>query len=219
MKREREEGDNVEKDSNPVVTESLKETTIALTFDTLPLEEKRRLIPKLLKSARLVHGVFEGSIEAKFKTWLCKGKKKFVTEEEADKVWQIWGHIKSIACHAEVSESEEYRFDYAIYTTCRDVHGNEEMCGQFDVATVRHWDYDDWVFDDQEALSKDDYFEWLLDHTIPDQVLLIDDEGDWCYQFPEVTCHHRTCKCNMEPILMKELHGWDINRICPSKGE
>src|SRR3990170_1519016 len=80
-------------------TTDLKLTSIKVTFDTLPLDKRRKLVTELFSSARM-SAVCTFPIPTdndRFGKWLCSGEKKSFTKEEADNLLLVWGFVKRYA--------------------------------------------------------------------------------------------------------------------------
>lgn len=203
--------------------EELKVATIKSTFDGLSLEAKRKLIFELLKSARIVHGLCIDPIEPKFKVWLCRGEKKFFTEEEAEKVWKIWTYVKMLACHSQVDSGDSWETPYNVISIFTTDHHDYHISCDFAIETFDHNNkngkrqkYPDEPDIEVKCLAKDAYFDWLLDNTIPEQVQLCQFDYGPNYNFPNLSCSGEFCDCNMEPVGMKKEHYWDIDLVCPN---
>lgn len=174
--------------------ESLKCLAIEQTFDTLSLDKKRKLAMKLLKSAKIIHCMEIDPVESKFKKWICSGEKKFFTEEEVDKVWLIWNLIKKISTYVWIDHN---RIDY--YWISWKERDNKEF-------HVENYTNEESF---ETTTNKDEYFDWILENTKPEQVHLIENhyESEPFYVFPELTCMNSDrCPCNMEIDRILKFH-------------
>jgi hypothetical protein len=169
------------------------------------LEQKRKLIPEFLDSAQMLHRVNIDEIEPKFKRWLCSGEKKTFTREEAEKVYEIWNLLKEIAYGSNYLNEDDRRSHF-IYTY------EPDQDDFYDPVLTNFFngeqDSDD--SEDPKVMDEKLFFEWLLDYTIPENVIFEYPRGKPIYQFPDVTCLVKDCPCNMEPDGLKEFHGLEI---------
>jgi len=79
-----------ERDDQVLDVRTLKEQSLLSYFDTLTLEEKRALIPDLLKKAKLCSSYVFDCVSPDFVRWLCSGNLETWKEEEIENLWEIW---------------------------------------------------------------------------------------------------------------------------------
>lgn len=213
MKRETPEDTpaeiNDEQDASKI--DNLSFMTIQTAFDSLPLQKKRTLIPGLLKSARIVHTLFIDEVEPKFKTWITSGKVKVLTEEQVEKMWGLWNLAKKIAVSAHVNYwSDNNGVKTMDFLIAPNVHGVIPESRLFLIPYLENDDEDE-DDDDKDCLSKEDYFDWILENTVPKQVRLKDVKDDdriWFYRFTSLECEEDDCKCSLTLEGVSKFHGW-----------
>lgn len=185
--------------------DELKVMTLVTAFDNLPLEKKRTIIPRFLESARVVYGLFVEPVTDKFKIWITRGNIKQFTEEDVEKLWKFWTLIKKYSNSSFASvwdeegiffficqESDGYR---RVFTSVPDAHHHKNS---------------------KDHLSKDDYFDWILENTIPEQVKVDHDYVGHCYTFPRMYCDEK-CKCPIDSDAFASCHEWIVDdRAMPS---
>lgn len=136
-------------------------------------------------------------IDPRFERWIRQGRKRLFTDGETEKLWQIWNWIKELACYARISSDG----DIIIV----DDHFSGGSDGPFDIESRDLYD------DDTATLSKDDYFNYVLECSTPEQVIFCEYNEFPSYRFPSLTCRVLGCQCKMEPAGMKEFHHWDVS--------
>jgi hypothetical protein len=69
---------------------SLKVQTILSVFETLDLEERRDMIPVLLKKAKIINKHTIDKTSSDFVRWICSGERKEWKQEEVERAWEMW---------------------------------------------------------------------------------------------------------------------------------
>jgi hypothetical protein len=176
--------------------ENLQYRAITVAFDQLPLHKKRELLPELLKSARVAHGLFLDPVTDKFRSWLTRGKIKQFTEEDVEKLWSLWCHVKETCSSASSMDTPDPLIMYQVI--CQD----DDHDDIFYVSPAITSEVDG---SEVNILKKEDYFEWLLINTLPEDVhLRVDDYAGDFYSFPDLTCD---C-CDLSPSALEDKHDW-----------
>lgn len=188
MKRERE-------------VEDLKCLAIKTTFSGLSLTQKRKLIPQLLKEAKMMHSVNIDHIEEKFKRWLCRGRKKLYANEDVLKLWKIWNLIKELAYGSRYAKIEGKR-NYYIHIYHPDYDGLYE----WNLTNFFNGEEDSDDSDEEKVMTKKDFFDWILDNTIPEEIFLDYPYNTPLYNFPDKKCLWQNCKCNMTKRGLEKYH-------------
>jgi len=183
--------------------DDLKCYAIQETFDSLTLKQKRRLIPQLLKSAKMMHKININHIEPKFKLWLCSGKKQVFKNEEVYRLWKIWNLIKNVAYGSRFVHTENQRAFYIhIY--------DEEYDGLYD------WDLTNFFTGEEDSegeslvLEKKEFFDWVLKNTTPDEIHVDFPYSQPLYRFPDFNCLFEDCNCGMSKRGLEKYHGIDF---------
>lgn len=170
--------DNASKKSKIVEFDeyAIKTDTIKIVFDTLPLEQKRKLALELLPMARIVHGMDIPLIEPRFTKWLCRGTRKTFTMELAERAWQLWLLFRQQTMDTTVNTAESdriYNTRYDIYPRLEDDHDTTprfQIPRDPEIFEREGYNCHDPV--DTEAkikvsTNREEYFDWLLDNTNP----------------------------------------------------
>lgn len=172
--------------------DTLQYRVVALAFDRLPLHKKRELLPELLRSAKVIHGVFMSPVEDKFCSWLTRGQIKQFTEEETEKLWSLWCYIKKTSTSASISDTDDPKIKYNIIY--QDDYDLEKE--------------DTFYIGNKQYVKKEEYFEWLMANTYPDIVKLGADDLGCFYSFPNLKCDEDNCCCDISPLALENNHYW-----------
>jgi hypothetical protein len=185
-----------EQDATP---ENLQYRVITVAFDQLPLQKKRELLPELLKSARVAHGLFLDPVTDKFRSWLTRGTIKQFTEEDVEKLWSWWCHVKETCTSASVLDTDDPLI------THKTIYQDDFISDYEDTFYINHPRISKVDGSEIHRLKKEEYFEWLLINSLPEDVKLrIDDQFGEFYSFPDLTCD---C-CDLSPSALEDKHEW-----------
>jgi hypothetical protein len=144
---------------------SLKAHSILQSFNTMDLQEKRALVPELLKMARIVNGYPLDCVSANFVQWICSGEKKIWKEEEVENLWEMWNFL-----YRKVSGG-------AIYFVEKWTIGRKLIVEVWDVNNDSGYDYDNDEFydnrsDDYAITTRESFFNVILKELIPEQLVI-----------------------------------------------
>lgn len=200
MKRTADEEEPHDKDTGQ--HDSLQYRAITIAFDQLPLHKKRELMPELLKSARVVHGQFLDPVSNKFRAWLTRGRIKHFTEEDVEKLWGLWCHVKKTSTSSYSFYLDE-NFNGELAGMYHSINQNfETIPCEFNLSHDRENDRN------MVQLPREEYFKWLLDNTYPENVKLSELSVGVFYTFPNLKCDDDDC-CDMTIESLEFHHQWE----------
>lgn len=150
---------------------SLKAKTLLSVFDTLDLEERRDLIPSLLKKAKILNKHTIDNTSSDFICWICSGKQKEWKQEEVEKAWEMWNFLYRRASGGILfgHEGIQYAVIFNCYYSWNEDYGNDHERDKFydDREKGRVWNNYQGV---AIELSRELFFKKILERFTPDNL-------------------------------------------------
>ncbi len=151
-------------------------------FKYLPLDKQRQLVFRFMEHADIIHGASKlPPVDGAFVKWLCSGKKKFFTTQEAAQTWQLWTFVMANTdCVQRYNDGKTYTYDIHPFGANGDDAG--------------------FIWSPDHHFTKSECFDWLLTNTIPEQVYIQTDAEDFeGYRFDRTTS---------ETLETLRIEGW-----------
>jgi len=144
---------------------SLKAHSILQSFNTMNLQEKRTLVPELLKMARIVNGYPLDCVSPDFVQWIFSGEKKIWKEEEIENLWEMWNFLYRKVSGGAIHFVENWTI------------GRKLIVEVWDVNNDSGYDYDNDEFyddrsDDYAITTRESFFNVILRELIPEQLVI-----------------------------------------------
>jgi hypothetical protein len=162
--RKREAGEDLKDDRQ---VKGLKSQAIVVAFDTLTLQEKRDLMPELLKMARVVNGYSLNHISPDFVRWMCSGEKKLWEQDELEKYWELYNFLYRRVGGGKITGGEHYNQWFLVWSPHQEDTQYEGI---------------DW-FEDQRAyekgtktvkkITRKQFFDILLKEFLPEHLDIV----------------------------------------------
>jgi hypothetical protein len=154
-----------ERDDQVLDVRTLKEQSLLSYFDTLTLEEKRALIPDLLKKAKLCSSYVFDCVSPDFVQWIFSGEKKIWKEEEIENLWEMWNFLYRKVSGGAIHFVENWTI------------GRKLIVEVWDVNNDSGYDYDNDEFyddrsDDYAITTRESFFNVILRELIPEQLVI-----------------------------------------------